>query len=225
MERRVLLAILLSLAVLYGYQALVVKPKPPDAQGPAPAAQSATTPAATPTQTPPTAMPAEPPARQADAVVSEGTERDIKIETDAVVAVFTNRGARLKSWRLKRYFDEHKHPQELIAPLPGQPLPFTLRVDDASTNRAINDALFAVRNDQATELSFEYRDNAGLAVTKEFHLDPSSYLLTVRVAVNDASRAIPAAILWGPAVGDSGQTSSYTQKAEGILSPQGAKVQ
>jgi YidC/Oxa1 family membrane protein insertase len=231
MERRVLLAILLSLAVLYGYQALVVKPKPPDAQAPAPAAQSTTAPAAATIQNPPAPAPAETPARNADAIVSESAERDITIETDTVVAVFTNRGARLKSWRLTRYLNEHKQPQELIVPLPGQPLPFTLGVPDAPTNKAINDALFAVKNEplagstSPVALSFEYRDNAGLAVTKEFHLDPSSYVLTVRVTVNDGAREIPASILWGPAVGDSGQTSSYTQKAEGILLPQGAKVQ
>ena len=36
------------------------------------------------------------------------------METGDVIAVFTNRGARLKSWRLKHYLDDEKQPQELV---------------------------------------------------------------------------------------------------------------
>ena len=32
-----------------------------------------------------------------------------------VIAVFTNRGARLKSWRLKHYHDQQGEPLELVA--------------------------------------------------------------------------------------------------------------
>ena len=31
-----------------------------------------------------------------------------------MIAVFTNRGARLKSWRLKHHLDSQKQPQELV---------------------------------------------------------------------------------------------------------------
>ena len=37
----------------------------------------------------------------------------MRVETRDVVAVFTNRGARLKSWRLKHFLDSNKQPQEL----------------------------------------------------------------------------------------------------------------
>ena len=51
-------------------------------------------------------------------------ERDVRVETRDVIAVFTNRGARLKSWRLKHYFDQQKQPQELVEhELASQPLP------------------------------------------------------------------------------------------------------
>jgi len=51
----------------------------------------------------------------------------VRIETRDIIAVFTNRGARLKSWRLKHYFDQKHQPQELLETdeLPTQPLPFT----------------------------------------------------------------------------------------------------
>src|SRR5262245_43863109 len=110
MERRVLLAILLSFVVLYAYQALVVKPKPADATASGAAATSPAAPS-NPAQTaqPPAVGTApagasaagQAPARTAAPVLSEQTEHDIQVETPNVVAVFTNRGARLKSWRLK----------------------------------------------------------------------------------------------------------------------------
>ena len=120
MERRVLIAIFLSFIVLYAYQALVVKPTPktvspgavsshvlPKGAGAA-AGGAATSPAA----------PAEQPPRGNETasatVVGDTTERDIRIETRDVIAVFTNRGARLKSWRLKKYRDQQMQPQELI---------------------------------------------------------------------------------------------------------------
>src|SRR5439155_13469740 len=104
MERRVLLAIFLSFLVLYIYQALVVKPvsKPPNAP-----ATSATSPPeadrvsaspSSPPATPPGEKPPSPPTPSAQPLVADASERDIHVETRDIIAVFTNRGGRLKSW-------------------------------------------------------------------------------------------------------------------------------
>ena len=53
-------------------------------------------------------------ARRLQPLVAEQSERDIRVETDDVIAVFTNRGARLKSWRLKHYQDQQGQPLELV---------------------------------------------------------------------------------------------------------------
>src|SRR5712671_5626000 len=111
MERRVLLAIFLCFVVLYGYQALFVKPVPktaatvaggaagsPAQTSGAPASAAAGTAPAAPAQT----LSATP-APGTTSVVGDADERDVRIETPHAVAVFTNRGARLKSWRLKQY--------------------------------------------------------------------------------------------------------------------------
>src|SRR5262249_13332720 len=140
-------------------------------------------------------------------VVSEQAERDIRVETPEVIAVFTNRGARLKSWRLKHYFDSHKEPQELIQALPGQPLPFTLRTRDESVNAALSTAVFAATGapDGTTtspvELKFAYRDTDGLAVDKQVRIEPGSYIATFSATVTKGSATVPATILWGPAIG------------------------
>src|SRR5262249_56616741 len=107
MERRVLLAIFLSFLVLYVYQALVVRPVPKRGNGRDAQTTSAvsTPPSSDPVPTP--AAPAEaattPPQPAAHPLVTDTAERDVQIEPPDIIAVFTNRGARLKSWRLKHY--------------------------------------------------------------------------------------------------------------------------
>jgi YidC/Oxa1 family membrane protein insertase len=229
MERRVLIAIFLSFIVLYGYQAFVVKPVPKPVPG-TPAAQTAkTSAAAEPAGSAARAVVA--PAPSAATLVGDSAERDIRIETRDVIAVFTNRGARLKSWRLKKYLDQERKPQELVEnQLASQPLPFTLSTSDAQLDATLNGALYSV--DATTpemitaplDLRFEYRDAAGVASVKTFHFLPDSYAVDVRVDVSVGTRVITPAIMWGPAVGDIAEISRYTQKAEGLLF-QAGKVQ
>jgi len=236
MERRVLIAIFLCFLVLYLWQALVVKPVPKPAVAATPATASGTpiAGAAAPSDTAApgqTALPgteappvAEVPA--AAALVGETLERDIRVETPNIIAVFTNRGARLKSWKLKRYLDKQKQPQELVES-ELEPLPFTLRTADDHANAILNRALYTVRDAPSdgtsssspgpTDLRFEYRDSAGVQAVKEFHLEPSSYILTFRANVNVADRTVPASIVWGPAVGDHLETSSLIQVSQGLL--------
>ena len=228
MERRILIAILLSIVVMYGFQALFPKPKPQDASGsPGTAAQAGSAPSASsPMQasaSPSSSLDAQVPSSAAAPLVAEPNARDIRIETRDVIAVFTNRGARLKSWRLKHYFDQHGQPQELIDPLPNQPLPFSLRTPDDSVNTTINSALYSAPSEPdgvvgaAVDLKFEYRDESGLAVVKAFHIEPASYVMTFRAAVTQNAGALPATIQWGPAVGDAATSNSYAQKPGGLL--------
>src|SRR5580765_3602603 len=146
MEKRVLLAIVLCFATLYLWQTLVVKPiVKPATDTPRPAAQGT----AAATGTPPNPGPVAAAAVAAEAaaleppLVGDTQERDIRVETRDVIAVFTNRGARLKSWRLKHFLDQEKQPQELVEQkLPTQPLPFTLRTSNEAVTATINDALY-----------------------------------------------------------------------------------
>src|SRR5438132_1244014 len=137
MERRVLLAIFLSFLVLSVYQTLVVKPvpKPAGAAATPTGASNATKAGATPAPSAPTSSPANPAVDSrpaATALVGDTAEREVRIETRDVIAVFTNRGARLKSWRLKHFLNQNKEPLELIAAdlESTHPLPFSLRVED-----------------------------------------------------------------------------------------------
>ena len=223
MERRVLIAIFLSFIVLYAYQALL-PPQPRETTG---SATTTGTPTATPgspiaglpavatSAGPASSTPAPVEAGQpaATQLVGDTTERDIRIETEDVLAVVTNRGARLKSWRLKHYHDPAGNPVELVVTelATTHPLPFSLRTEDSAVARTLNEALWTVSpvgTDPAspitspTTITFEYRDTAGLQAQKAFTFQPASYVVSLRATVTQGDQTLPTVIEWGPALGD-----------------------
>jgi YidC/Oxa1 family membrane protein insertase len=174
---------------------------------------------------------AKAPASLAPALVADAVERDVRVETRDVIAVFTNKGARLKSWRLKHYLDQQKAPQELVEHVPSHPLPFTLRTGSETTTATLNDGLYTVSGAPAggsdsspVDLRFEYRDSAGIHAIKEFHLDAASYIFTFRAAVTENDKPVLPAIAWGPAIGDLTELSRGIKKPEGILFRDGKVV-
>jgi YidC/Oxa1 family membrane protein insertase len=243
MEKRVLIAVVLSFLVLYGYQALLVKPVPPKARTTTalPAAKDAAVSQA-PAGSAAPANPAAPAVAAAaapaapQALVAADSERDLVVETSTVRAVFTNRGARLKSWRLKSYLDLDKRPQELVPASmpPNTTLPFELKVDDEAATARLREALFqptvqgpvdATRREQT--IAFEFKDASGLYARKEFVFEPKSFVLRFSARVEIGDRRLNPTVLWGPGLGDvvsNAQSSRYSQKPEGIL-VRGQKVQ
>ena len=123
MEKRVLIAVILSFIVLYAYQAMFPPPKPAPGKGPAGTETSAQSsqPAAPASAASPSATTAENPAQTSPSpgtpaaapILADRAERDITVENPSVSAVFTNRGGALKSWRLKKYQDAARQPLEL----------------------------------------------------------------------------------------------------------------
>jgi YidC/Oxa1 family membrane protein insertase len=208
MERRVLIAIFLAFLVLYVWQSVFVKPVPKPLPGSAPTAATAPTVSAgttTPLQPIVPNVSPKPAAPLAPALVADTAEHDVRVETRDVIAVFTNRGARLKSWRLKHYLDQQKQPQELIEhDLPSHALPFTLRAGNDTTDATVNEGLYTISGAPAAtadsspvDLRFEYRDSAGIHAVKEFHLDPESYVFTFRATVTANDNVLAPAIVWG----------------------------
>ena len=113
MDKRTLLAIVLSMLVLFVYQTFFVKPPPTkpaapqqkEAVTPAPSAPTAPTTPPAPKET--AAAPAQASvAKTAPAPQASAPEKDIPVETDLYKAVFTTRGGALKSFQLKGYRTE-----------------------------------------------------------------------------------------------------------------------
>jgi YidC/Oxa1 family membrane protein insertase len=217
MEKRVLLAVILSFVVLYGYQALVPPPKPaekPVSGAPAPQAPSASAgqPASSPaTPSGPVAGQPIAPEPQSTPLVADSAERDVTFESESVHAVFTTRGGALKSWRLKKYQDAAREPLELVPHTvpPGTLRPFTLSVPDPKLSATLAQALFKPSAEalQASSgpvsLTFEYQDASGLTARKEFLFTPASpYVVDFSATVAIAGEELVPTIEWGPGIGN-----------------------
>jgi len=107
MDKRTILAVVLSLAVLLIYQIFFAKPPAPPETAPAQqATRQASNTTAVQQPTTKTAIEAPRPTAQAITVPAEETPRDIRVETENYTAVFSTRGAALKSFKLKHYRQE-----------------------------------------------------------------------------------------------------------------------
>ena len=217
MERRVLIAVLLSFLVLYGYQALF--PPPPDpTRKPVQASKAATAPnASSPAVSNPTpsvhGAPAPAPEAEATSAVPA---RDVEVDNADVHAVFTTRGAVLKSWQLKKYRDEQKQPLEMIAghAPADSPLPFTLGVDDPAVAAKLAAAPFTLTSEGGSpgwQAQFDYADESGLRAQKIFSIAADKpYLINVTASVTREGKPVPTTLRWGPALGSGITVKSRT---------------
>jgi YidC/Oxa1 family membrane protein insertase len=210
MQRQVLLAIVLSFLVIYGWQALFPPPPPPKpgaAPGQVTAAHSGT---AAPVAQPPAAVEQSSPTPVQAPLVAASSEQDVVVRINAFVdALFTTRGGTLKSWRLKNYYDGLGAELELVPQnLPNAVKPFTLEVEDAAVSARLREALFKpdrqsidVSSTGAT-LAFEFEDASGLKVRKEFSFSPERpYVIKFSASVATNGNALNPFINWGPALG------------------------
>ncbi|MGH9784064.1 MAG: membrane protein insertase YidC, partial [Terriglobia bacterium] len=167
LQGRILLAFALSFVILFISQQFFVGPAPEPGPGSAtePAPPQATAPAAPAEASPP--APPTPAATQgtAPAGIQQGTaEEQITVESDLYRAVFSTRGAAVKSWTLRRFEDAQGNPLELVNPAAATEYgdPLSIWVSDETHRRAINSALFvpsATGTLQApVTLTFEYND-------------------------------------------------------------------
>jgi YidC/Oxa1 family membrane protein insertase len=242
MERRLLLAIVLTFIVLTVYQWMV--PMPPVRPAQAPAAGGSVggkPPPAVPPKAEATAIPSAS-IVPVDALRGDTIERTITVDNGLVRAVFSNRGATLSAWELTGYQGPDGRPVDLVPhDVPAnQPRPFSLKLEDAEKTTRANTALFTVAVERVegeippsvdartspVTLSFEYQDAAGLHVQKEFRLEPNSYVATVSANVMDEGRAVNPTIQWGPGLGDvlalgGGSAFMPVRKSEAIFSVEG----
>jgi YidC/Oxa1 family membrane protein insertase len=177
-SKRLLIAAVLSLGVLFLWERF--GPKPPARQAPAAVAQPTAAPAAQ-----PTAVEAPPAPAVAGGVekVAGAEERLTTIENPVARATFSNRGAVLTSFVLRRHTDEARRPLELVHSTPdaaSKPLALVFPADPELTKIA-STALYAVEP-SGDSIRFRYADDR-LRVTKEVRLR-GEYLFDVHVDVD-----------------------------------------
>jgi YidC/Oxa1 family membrane protein insertase len=217
-ELRILVAALLSMAVILVW-AKYFGPKPPvqppQATRPAQTApvapgQSAASPPTKGSQapgTPSSLVPAQP---VSVPVVSDSQEHTITIDNNLYQVTFSNRGAVVKSWLLKKYKDDAKPPRVLDvvhsdASQQTGSWPFALILDDEQLQNAANGGLYQVVSNGATvhapaDIEFRWSDGH-LEITKHFHFD-HSYVVHAETSAKLDGKPIQAGLAWLGGFGD-----------------------
>lgn len=187
MEKRTLLAIVLSILVLVVFSYFSPR-RPPGRQiAPQQKEKQVVTP------TPQKEMEEEtPPLREEIPTTVSATpleEKEIKVETDLYSAVFTTRGGTIKRWELKKYADDKKRPVSLIPPdaaIPpisivpeGKSADFLARVN-YSVNK--NSVVLDSTTDRDA-LTFSYTDDSGVSIKKIFTFHKDNYAVDLSTEV------------------------------------------
>ena len=165
---------------------------------------------AAPAATPPAATPIE--AKAASA------ETETTVENDLYKIVFTNRGAQVKSWILKKYKDDDGHPLDLVNKEAAKfGLPLSLYTYDQNLRNQINSALYVASASGALtapgELTFEYASGA-VSVKKSFVFG-NTYVVSIETTVTQNGLTVPAFSTWAAAFGDETTAPGYaSQKIE-----------
>jgi YidC/Oxa1 family membrane protein insertase len=213
MEKRLLIAIVLSFLVLFLYQALFVKKQPPLEPRPEMVTEVEKKPAMPPPmeEAPRTQIPQEPAEEVEFQPISSEQEEQIFVNTSIYRAVWSNKGGVLKSWRLKEHKDNEGEDLELVSVRSEEidTYPFFLRSDDSSFDHTINHALYnsssyrlELTNGQSGTLRFEYADNQGTRVEKFLTFQDGRYGFDIQVNVWRNGQKIEPYVLWGPSLGN-----------------------
>jgi YidC/Oxa1 family membrane protein insertase len=187
-DRNFLLALALSFLVLTLWTFYTAPAPKPAGEAPAVAGETAPPPAApdAPLGGPPPPLQPAPAAPAQTQPVAD--ERLVPLESDLVRAAFTTRGGALLHWELTRYDDAY---------LPGRPRVELTTFDpernvglftplDSLGQGDLRFAPFELEHSDAQSVIFR-RDQQGLRVRKLYRIEPGSYLLQLRIELENRS--------------------------------------
>jgi YidC/Oxa1 family membrane protein insertase len=145
-------------------------------------------------------------------VKAAAAEVPVEIDNGLYHIVFTNRGAQVKSWVLKKYKDEKGNPLDLVNPATasfGEPL--SLYAYDEALRNKINSALYvsSASGNIAVpgELTFEFSDGA-VSVHKTLRFD-NTYVVWIETVVTVNGKPVQAYPAWPAGFGDQGTGPSF----------------
>ena len=212
-----LMAVVLSAAVMGLYIYLAPRPEPTQPPASARPADSDEAPPGSGSE----AVPGQGPASAApiaadEAAVEAASEQLVVLESDNYRVEFSNRGAVVTSWQLKQYNDARGDPLDLVhasgAKRYGMPL--RLLRPGGELIEGADEALFAVnpgprvRNAPAT-LTFEY-SKQGLHILKSFSFEAGGHVVRIETQVSEAGRPQRHLLAWGGGFGDTSQAGNST---------------
>jgi YidC/Oxa1 family membrane protein insertase len=225
-ERRLMLVFLLTFIVLIVFQPLLKKymPQAPVPQKPSVAEKAESNPSsASSIGASSNISPAATRSSKASSAIKTGAnanqqaaaESETVIESDLYKITFTNRGAQVKSWILKKFNNDAQNgPVDLVSTGASQKYgyPLSLWVYDEALRNKLSSVLYVPSSEgeqsAPAQISFEYADR-DVVVRKTFHFD-QSYVLNVETSVVYKGSEIFAAPAWPSGFGDELTPASYT---------------
>jgi YidC/Oxa1 family membrane protein insertase len=212
MERRLLLTFALTFLVILLFQPILKKYFP---QAPTPPAQTHTQ---TQPQSPAPGTLAQLPqvataGAGSTAVKQASAESEIVIENGLYRITFTNRGAQVKSWILKKFNDDKGKQLELVNPVAAGKYgyPLSLWTYDEGQRNKLNSVLYLTSAsgtlNAPASITFEYADQ-GLEVRKSFRFD-HTYVVQVETSVISGGSQVTALPMWPAGLGDQANLPAY----------------
>jgi YidC/Oxa1 family membrane protein insertase len=209
-----MLAFLLVFVAIFVMQLFLPKPQQPakpqqqaQQQTPQPSPTGFATPSPSSVSKPVSSSSAAPKAQTKQA----SAETEKVLENDYYRITFTNRGAQVKSWILKKYKDDKNRPLDLVnataAAAHGNPL--SLFSFDKDLQRKLNEALYVATQAPSGEISFEYSDG-DVAARKTFRPD-RMYVVDMDTLVTRGGQGVAVLPQWPAALGDQVTVGSYSQ--------------
>ena len=226
MEKRIFIAIVISIAVLFGWAAIAPRLFPELARKPEPAKTStaAKTTTAPSTATTPTAPALAAPVTSA-APVAATARQNVVVETNDYRAVFTNRGAQLISFQLKGY--KQKKSDALVDLVKAREsdridYPFTIVPRDAALT-SLNSALWSVSDvEQNGQRIIQFRHSDGrTTATKTFRFTNQPFLFEFAASIHPP---VPYRIAVGPGIRTltpDEQDSTVVMTGNGVVQAEG----
>jgi YidC/Oxa1 family membrane protein insertase len=208
MDKRLFIAVIVSVAFLFGWGLIAPRLFPELAKSkasPKTSSSAATSSASTPGTAPGSNVSPAPAATgAAPSIPTQGEAKPQKIMVDQprYRAVFTNRGAQLTSFQLKDHKEKEGSIVELVKKRPesNSDFPFMLEANDTAWAQDINRRLFHVTQQKVRGqdvITFETRDVQGHLVRKRFELGPD-FLLKYKIEVARPNTAFR--VMVGPGI-------------------------
>ncbi len=149
------------------------------------------------------------PATPVEASIADAQEKTVSIETPDFTAVFTNKGAGLKSFILKKYKDDQKNPLNLVSEKTGttaiypfyfSPKENLFKILNGEKYLCRGETSIRIGNGEQREISFEYASQEkNISAKKTFIFTAGSFIIQMKYEVSQNGKKmeeIP--VIFGP---------------------------
>jgi YidC/Oxa1 family membrane protein insertase len=200
MEIRTLLAVLLAGAVMFLSPYIIKSPPGPTQTAPPSKTEAVPKPAVV-----PRVAPAEDARKSATPATAEEARPPLVIDTQLFTVQFSNQGATVRSWKLKKYRGNDDKTLDLVNPATNVEYPFSFYIPGHDEEaKLLNWAWYRPEPDpDGLGVTYTF-SNGHVAAKKAFHFKRDSYISTVSAQVTIDGEPAASEIEWRGGFGDLG---------------------